>query len=171
MEKMMNTVFSYATLVIVAGLAWAGTAQNVDAAFPSGKGSPGLTLKTNGNGQVGTNNFVTLSLNGRNHRVGVLPRGYLGWIRYCYFPQYRCYGFYCATGWYYWYAPLNNYLPIQYMAQYPPTPLAVNGGPLVGTTPGAADPSLPPGATPVPGGGTPPVTGGGTGPGTTGLTK
>jgi hypothetical protein len=78
-------------------------------------------------------------------------RGYRGWVSRCWFPGYRCYGYYCGEdqAWYYWYAPLNEYLPISYMSIYPPTP---GGVAPVGVVPVAAGmPALPPGATFVPG--------------------
>jgi len=66
-------------------------------------------------------------------------RGYRGWSRYCWFPDYRCYGYYCPDDgvWYYWYGPRNSYLPVSEMATNPPDN-SVN-----------APPSLPPGATAV----------------------
>ena len=82
-------------------------------------------------------------------------RGYRGWASRCWFPSYRCYGYYCGADqlWYYWYAPLNQYLPITYMSVYPPTvgiaPVGVApvGMPVMSPT----SPALPPGASFVPG--------------------
>lgn len=49
-------------------------------------------------------------------------RNYNAWTNYCYFPSYRCYGFYCGVDltWYYWYAPRNCFLPTYYMPTMPP---------------------------------------------------
>ncbi len=77
-------------------------------------------------------------------------RGYRGWVSRCWFPGYGCYGYYCGTDqvWYYWYAPLNEYLPITYLSVYPPTP----GVAPVGFAPVAPGmPALPAGASFVPG--------------------
>ncbi len=78
-------------------------------------------------------------------------RGYRGWTSRCWFPSYSSYGYYCAADqlWYYWYAPLNEYLPISYMSTYPPTQFGVAPVGVVPVTPGM--PALPPGATFVPG--------------------
>jgi hypothetical protein len=95
--------------------------------------------------------------------VHVHVRGYHGWIARCWFPSFRCYAYFCPTdqAWYYWYAPFDQYLPISYMAIYPPTdgvvPVAVVPAvPVVPVTPGLpltapVMPALPAGATLVPG--------------------
>ena len=77
-------------------------------------------------------------------------RGYHGWVSRCWFPSFGCYGYYCGTEqiWYYWYAPLNEYLPITYMSMYPPT-AGVAPVSVVQVAPGM--PALPPGASFVPG--------------------
>jgi hypothetical protein len=77
-------------------------------------------------------------------------RGYRGWVSRCWFPSYGSYGYYCGADqlWYYWYAPLNEYLPISYMSVYPPTPGAAPVG-VMQVAPGM--PALPPGASFVPG--------------------
>jgi hypothetical protein len=77
---------------------------------------------------------------GKWHGHKFRHRHYRTWNRYCWFPQYRCYGYYCPDDgvWYYWYGPDNCYLPVSDMATYPPDD-SVN-----------APPSLPPGATSVP---------------------
>jgi mono/diheme cytochrome c family protein len=90
--------------------------------------------------------------------------GYRGWSQYCWFPSYRCYGYYCPTRrcWYYWYSSENCYLPVSYMSTFVPAPvnfnqnqnqstnvnLKVNGGSglPVGATPlvsNAAKPGIP----------------------------
>jgi len=73
---------------------------------------------------------------GQGHRS--MSRSYRGWTRYCWFPSYGCYGYYCPDDgcWYYWYGPDDSYRPVSDMAGYPPDK----------STP----PSLPPGATSVP---------------------
>jgi hypothetical protein len=77
--------------------------------------------------------------------------GYGGWVSRCWFPSYGCYGYYSGAEqvWYYWYAPLNEYLPISYMSIYPPTPVGVAPVGVVAVVPGM--PALPSGATFVPG--------------------
>jgi hypothetical protein len=86
-----------------------------------------------------------------NHPVHFHVRGYHGWASRCWFPGYGCYGYYCGVdqAWYYWYAPLNEYLPISEMSIYPPTPDGVAPVGMVPVAPGM--PALPPGATFVPG--------------------
>lgn len=78
-----------------------------------------------------------------------VPFGYNSWTQQCWFNQYNCRGYYCPQrqSWYYFYQPMNCYLPVQYMNQYAPTPVGPNGpgGPGNG-------PQLPPGAEPLPGG-------------------
>ena len=86
-----------------------------------------------------------------NHvRSNFHDRGFRGWNSYCWFPRYRCYGYYCTTDqcWFYWYQPFNQYLPISMMGTYPPTAF---GQPQVGMGPGAPG-MLPPGATQLPNG-------------------
>ena len=48
---------------------------------------------------------------------------YRGWSRYGWFPQYRCYGYYCSdsSSWFYWYGPYNRYLPVSRISELPPT--------------------------------------------------
>lgn len=75
-----------------------------------------------------------------------VPCGYDSWSQQCWFRQHNCRGYYCPQRqcWYYFYQPMNCYLPVQYMDQYAPTA----GGPGL---PGGG-PQLPPGASPLPGG-------------------
>ena len=51
-------------------------------------------------------------------------RGYRGWAWRCWFPGYRTYGYYCGDEqcWYYWYAPLNEYLPVSLHGDLPADP-------------------------------------------------
>jgi hypothetical protein len=101
------------------------------------------------------------------HRFVHLHRGYhihyRGWTRYCWFPTYRCYGYFCPTAlcWYYWYAPQQCYLPISYVTTYPPTPTTGVTVNVTGTSGGVPTTALPPGATPLPSGTVPPLPGGG----------
>jgi hypothetical protein len=65
---------------------------------------------------------------------------------------FRVAGYYCPVDslWYYWYAPMNQYLPVTYMADYPPTQFA----PPVGFAPNPVLPqgiAPPSGATLIPG--------------------
>lgn len=80
------------------------------------------------------------SMHRGGHGHGFRHRGFRNWNRYCWFPSYGCYGYFCPDDglWYYWYGPNNCYLPVDDMAAYPPDD-SVN-----------APPSLPPGATSVP---------------------
>ena len=89
-------------------------------------------------------------VHGRPAHVQFHVRGYRGWVSRCWFSSYGCYGYYCGTDqlWYYWYAPLNEYLPISYMSVYPPTQGVAPIG-VVQVAPGM--PALPPGASFVPG--------------------
>jgi hypothetical protein len=68
---------------------------------------------------------------------GYKSHSYHGWSRYCWFPNYGCYGYYCPDDdtWYYWYGPGNCYRPVSDMASNPPD--------------SSNPPSLPPGATKV----------------------
>ena len=107
---------------------------------------------------VATRAHTTLVVRGHSVQVPVRVRGYRGWASRCWFGNYRCYGYYCGEDqlWYYWYAPLNEYLPIAYLSIYPPTPLGGVPIGVVPVTPGlpVALPmsiALPPGATPAPG--------------------
>jgi hypothetical protein len=106
-----------------------------------------------GHAHVAVRSHATLVVHGHSMHVPVHVRGYSGWTSRCWLPNYRTYGYYCGADqlWYYWYAPLNQYLPITYMSIYPPTPLGVapvtTGIPV--TMP--MSPALPPGAIIVPG--------------------
>jgi hypothetical protein len=104
-----------------------------------------------GGGHVAVHAHAPLGVHGHPAHVPFHVRGYGGWVSRCWFPGYRCYGYYCGAdqAWYYWYAPLNEYLPISYMSIYPPTPFGVAPVGVVAVTPGL--PALPPGATFVPG--------------------
>lgn len=48
--------------------------------------------------------------------------GYRGWARRCYFPQFRCNGYYCPVRrcWFYYNPGFGCYLPVQYINQLPP---------------------------------------------------
>ena len=78
-----------------------------------------------------------------------------GWSAHRYLPKYHCYGYYSPVKrlWFYWYAPFNSYLPLSYLAIYPPPNVGIV--PTI-TGPGPADvasadqPTLPPGATAAP---------------------
>jgi hypothetical protein len=102
---------------------------------------------------LAVHSHATLVVHGRSVHVPVHVRGYNGWGWRCWFPGYRTYGYYSGAdqAWYYWYAPLNQYLPITYMSIYPPTPAGfapvMPGQPVMPPM----SPALPPGATLVPG--------------------
>jgi hypothetical protein len=93
-----------------------------------------------------------LVVHGHSIHVPVHVRGYHGWASRCWFPGYRCYGYYCGDdqAWYYWYAPFNEYLPITYMSIYPPTQMSAPVA-VVPSAPVTMTPGLPSGATLVPG--------------------
>ena len=75
-------------------------------------------------------------------------KNFKGWTAYCFFKKYQCYGYYSPAKrlWFYWYAPFNRFLPVSYMAIYPPTNVGVvPNGAVTGD-----QPTLPPVATPAP---------------------
>jgi hypothetical protein len=98
------------------------------------------------------------TVNNKSVRVTFHLRDFRGWNSYCWFSQYRCYGYYCSADqqWFYWYEPMARFLPIRYMAQYPPTALRVapinTVTPTAGTLPTGANPTPP---APLPTGGSP----------------
>lgn len=78
----------------------------------------------------------------------VYEKNFKGWTAYCFFKKYQCYGYYSPAKrvWFYWYAPFNRFLPVSYMAIYPPTNVGVvPNSPTIGD-----EPTLPAGATPAP---------------------
>jgi hypothetical protein len=104
-------------------------------------------------GHVAVGYHHNLYVHGRSVDVRVYHRGYNGWSSRCWLPGYRTYGYYCGSDnlWYYWYAPLNEYLPITYLSAYPPTPVAVPVGIPVTSVALPMSSALPPGATLIPG--------------------
>lgn len=139
------------TTVAVAFAAVLGFTTNLDAAPHRGGGHVATHAHIAVHGHVAVHAHHALVVHGHSVNVPVHVRGYRGWVSRCWFPGYHTYGYYCGTDqvWYYWYAPLNEYLPISYMATYPPTPVGVAPVGVVPVTPGL--PALPPGATFVPG--------------------
>jgi hypothetical protein len=86
------------------------------------------------------------------------PIGYRNWARVWYNPTYRVNWYYCGVcnEWFYYYPPMQQYLPVSQIATCPPTVVINNN---VGVPPGAPMPSpgapmLPPGA-PMPSPGAP----------------
>jgi hypothetical protein len=80
-------------------------------------------------------------------------RQYRGWNAYCWFPRYRCYGFYdpLCQGWFYWYEPLGRFLPTDSL----PTNLPPSSGAALlppgtgnGTTPTPPSPPVKPAPVP-----------------------
>jgi hypothetical protein len=151
------------TIVAVAGLSVLGSAT-VEAA--PGKGAPhgyrSGSTHINHVGPVHVANVAPARINhathtnllvhGRYLNVPFRVAGYRNWSYRCWFPSYRSYGYYSPVDslWYYWYAPLNQYLPVTYMSLYPPTQYA----PPVGFAPNPVMPQgiVPPsGASLVPG--------------------
>src|SRR5436190_1573249 len=139
---MKRFILTSVAAVLFAGL---GVATNADAAPYHGRsihGSPHVHVTSR-----------ALVVHGHSVNVRVYARGYNSWAYRCWFPSYRTYGYYCGTErlWYYWYAPFNQYLPITYMAVYPPTVALAPVG-IVPVSPGLpvavpTMPALPTGAT------------------------
>jgi hypothetical protein len=65
---------------------------------------------------------------GRHYHFHSYGREYRGWSRYCWFPQYRCYGYYCPTRtcWYYYSTTYTCYVPCTYMTTLAPTAVDTN---------------------------------------------
>ena len=143
------------TTVAVAFAAVLGCTTNLDAAPPRGHTTTHVRVATHAHvvthAHVAIHAHHTLVVRGHSVSVPVHVRGYGGWVSRCWFPGYRTYGYYCGTdqAWYYWYAPMNEYLPISYMSIYPPTPVGIAPVGMVPVTPGL--PALPSGASFVPG--------------------
>ena len=137
--------FILTTVALVAIAAMLGSTNSVDAA-PHRVAGHAVT-----HGHVTVHAHHDLVVRGHSVHVPVHVRGYAGWSSRCWFPGYRTYGYYCGAdqAWYYWYAPLNEYLPVAYMSIYPPTPVGYAPVGMVPVTPGL--PALPSGATFVPG--------------------
>lgn len=141
-----------AAILVSATIVMTGS-TDADAKPGSGKGGGGGSVKGNppgkgggsgigspGKGGVGNAN-KNGGLAGKQNWIGKSrPSNFNGWTKHCHFPQYGCRGYYCPEDatWYYWYEPFECYLPVSYMASYPPP----SGG--------KEGPALPPGATPVP---------------------
>jgi hypothetical protein len=146
------------TTVAVAFAAVLGCTTNLDAAPHRGGGHVAAHAHVAAHTHVAVHAHAPLVVHGHSVHVPVHVRGYGGWVSRCWFPGYRTYGYYCGTDqvWYYWYAPLDEYLPISYMSIYPPTPVGVAPVGVVPVTPGLPvtmpmSPALPPGTTFVPG--------------------
>ena len=103
---------------------------------------------------------------GQHYRFHSYDRDYRGWSSYCWFPTYRCYGYYSPTQscWYYWSGSYSCYMPYRYITTFAPTAVNVNENVnanananrntntnvvIVGGGAGAV-PTLPPGAAAVP---------------------
>ena len=143
------------TSVAVAFAAVLGCTTDLDAAPPRGGSHIAVHGHVAPHPRVTVHAHHTLVVRGHSVHVPVHVRGYGGWVSRCWFPGYRTYGYYCGTDltWYYWYAPLNEYLPITYMSIYPPTPVGVAPVGMIPVAPGMPvnSPALPSGATFVPG--------------------
>ncbi len=134
--------------------------------FGHGKGSShghpvGGFNHHNGSHHWGTKSF---HYHGHNYNFRYYHRHYRGWSSYCWLPSYHCYGYFCPEDscWYYWYAPYNCYIPIQYVRTFAPTPLNVNvnvNNNVNTNTSAAGFPALPQGAVPVSPGAVPPLPG------------
>jgi hypothetical protein len=127
-----------------------GSTTNLNASPPHGHG--GGHGHATVHAHVVVHSHHPLVVHGHSVNVRYYNRGYHGWSARCWFPSYRTYGYYSGGEWFYWYAPLNEYLPTTYMSIYPPT-VAVAPVAVIPTTslPVVALPALPPGATIVPG--------------------
>jgi hypothetical protein len=148
----MKTAISSLTLALAAVIGT--TASEADASGKSGSG-PRSSMHVSGN-------FKSFSSHGRNYSFFCYPRSYCSWSRYCWFPSYGCYGYYCPTQccWFYNAAPLQCYVPVSYISTFAPvqdanlntntnvnTNVNINGGSVA---------ALPPGATELPAGTVPP---------------
>jgi hypothetical protein len=106
-------------------------------------------------GHAAVHSHRSLVVHGHSVNVRYHVRGYNGWSARCWFPAYRTYGYYCGSEqvWYYWYAPMNCYLPTTYLSVYTPAPIVVNPVTVVPTTtlPVAVTPTVPSGTTIIPG--------------------
>ncbi len=163
MMRILLSVAAAAALALVTG----------NAAEASGRGPSGHSSGHSfGRSYGGYRNFVH---RGHSFRSHYYERSYRGWSRYCWFPSYRCYGYYCPTQscWYYYCGTQSCYLPVSYMSTFAPTPVNLNtnqnqnqnqntnvnvnvvGGPGLpaGAAPVAVAPPLPVGATPLQAGG------------------
>jgi hypothetical protein len=99
--------------------------------------------------------YRTFHHRGRDYHVRYYPRHYRGWLRYCWFPRYRCYGYLSPddNAWYF-YSPQNEgFMPVEYMNTFTPPPV---DGPTVPIPTEDGTQQLPPGATPLQPGMVPP---------------
>jgi hypothetical protein len=62
--------------------------------------------------------------NGKDYRFHHYDRYYHGWSRYCWFPSYHCYGYFCPQErcWYYYSNSYSCYMPVSYITVFTPTP-------------------------------------------------
>jgi hypothetical protein len=154
----------YASLLTV-GMAGTGTLAEARGPAPDHHHGQGVSHHGPVYGHTSwhhTSTHVSFHHGGYNYHFRYYPRYYRGWSRYCWFPRYRCYGYYSPTDscWYYWYAPNNCFVPVQYITTFVPTPVPVTTTMPVSPVPGPyapGMPQLPDGASPVPYGSVPPM--------------
>jgi hypothetical protein len=121
-------------------------------------------------GSVGSTSHVshhsgnrTFTSHGRSFSCNTFSRSYNGWSRYCWFPSYGCYGYYCPTdySWYFYSGTYACYLPVTYINTIAPTPVNANANANanVNTNVNVNVNGLPAGATQLPVGVVPPLPG------------
>jgi hypothetical protein len=132
----MNRFLSIVAAVALTGVLGLGT--DLRATAKPGAGGKSSASKSAGKSAQHSNNHqLATTHQGKTSSVRFHVRGYRGWRSYCWFPTYGCYGFYDSTcqGWFYWYEPSDQFLPIDTIDTLPP---GTSGADL-----------LPPGAVPV----------------------
>jgi hypothetical protein len=149
-EITMRKIAFCATLILAAGVVLAMTDAQAEA-------SNGSHFSSGSHQHYGSS--MKFSHQGHSYSFHGYPSSYRSWSSYCYFPSYRCYGYYCPTQccWYYYYPQQSCYVPVQYIGQLPPT---VNQNTSQNTNQNVnvntnivnsnGTPALPPGATPLP---------------------
>jgi hypothetical protein len=67
---------------------------------------------------------------GKHYNFHHYNRFYHGWSRYCWFPGYGCYGYYCPTRccWYCYCGQYECFVPVQYVTEFVPTPVVAPVG-------------------------------------------
>jgi hypothetical protein len=99
-----------------------GASGHLPKPAPAQKGGPSTKSGTSHGGQK------RFEHGGRSYYFHSYHRHYYGWSRYCWFPAYRCYGFYCPTQccWYYWCGQYECFVPVEYIGTFAPTPVNTN---------------------------------------------
>jgi hypothetical protein len=138
------------------------TAFLVGGAAGEAQAAPHGGSKSHYHGSYHYGSYKNFSYHGHYFNVRYYPRYYHGWTRYCWFPTYRCYGYYCPDDccWYFWSPQYGCFMPVTYISTFGPVPVNVNVN-FSSTVP--VSPGLPPGGAPglppdaIPYSGTPPM--------------